>query len=343
VQSAPVGVESQTDNSEGTVPIDQWRSLSGREPVEAAEPPTAVLVLPAPEAKASVGHRRDWAPPRPNQASASVEPAPEDAAGPLLVWPGARVNGTHEPADAPPAESPVTPAHAEISTADAELRSTISQTGFVHLSPSIARAPDPHTTPARQVASPATARASHERTADSSSEMRPGTAIADRIRRLPVESYPIAFLLVLAVVMLLKPAKSGARHTEAPVSEKSRASLATAGTSVLGAFFATVGLAIVAVGATAIARAHFLHQPSFFRPGVTIAAIGQGVLLFGLIIVALRNGRSSMVNSYAGGGDAGVVQRAVPVLAASNAEQIRQLKAQLACLSQQLDDLTAPE
>jgi hypothetical protein len=146
------------------------------------------------------------------------------------------------------------------------------------------------------------------------------------------------------------------------LTDGSAASNHTGGTA--GTITATIGLAVLAVGIAALVRSHWFGQFALRRPGMVIAAVGQGILLLGLSAQAVYKARHAIrsgsngisrlpppANPYAG-----VWPGVVPVLplhagyswpvtvpvagsSGSHPGQIAQLKAQLACLSQQLDQL----
>jgi len=216
-----------------------------------------------------------------------------------------------------------------------------------------------------------------------------GPALCERLGKLPVECYPLGLLLLGSLgVMLFSRGRRQAvaghsiaaehLHGAGPgvvgwmmpmtgrlqVPGASAAAGHHAGSSLFGALMATVGLAITAVGASAVLRAYVVQQPEMLRPGVTIAAAGQFVLLLGIVALAVRsaqNGRSRqggeieqlqsevsrMSHALAAAapwqpfGSAFPVPVFVPATTSGggNAGQIAQLKAQLACLSQQLDHL----
>lgn len=125
---------------------------------------------------------------------------------------------------------------------------------------------------------------------------------------------------------------------------------------LFGSLATTVGLAIIAVGAMAVLRSLTAQQPSLMRPGVMIAAAGQFVLLLGIVALAVHGRRSAIVRKVAGFGRSDAVAAqpvvagtlpylpigagyALPPSPSNHSGQIAQLKAQLACLSQQLDHL----
>ena len=128
--------------------------------------------------------------------------------------------------------------------------------------------------------------------------------------------------------------------------------------SMFGAFTTVVGLAVVAVGITAVLRAQLGRQSDLFRPGMVVAAAGQFVLLVGIMALAAQSLRRSRTRR------AGSLEALTPELAhvmapamatsssfpaswpaaapsSNGSGQIAQLKAQLDCLSQQLDHLHA--
>jgi hypothetical protein len=211
--------------------------------------------------------------------------------------------------------------------------------------------------------------------------------MCERLNSLPAECYPIVGLLAGSMlVFLLSRGRRAAPQTAAaqisqiathvpgafglpvsmilPAMAQGSAGEQNARTrgSVFGSLAATVGLAIIAVGGMAVLRAATGQQPTLMRPGVVIAAVGQFVLLLGIVAMAARNRRAA--NAPDGGGlhyaravaaqpvvasplpylpvNAGYAWPTPPHAAAgqgSQSGQIAQLKAQLACLSQQLDHL----
>ena len=129
--------------------------------------------------------------------------------------------------------------------------------------------------------------------------------------------------------------------------------------ATFGAFVTAIGLAIIAVGVTAVVRAQMTRHMPLMRPAVVIAASGQFVLLLGLIALAVQGGRAAKNRQ---GAPAGSLQTALgpmryalavqhgPDAAAAGwspgagpradqAGQIAQLKTQLVCLAEQLDQL----
>jgi hypothetical protein len=211
--------------------------------------------------------------------------------------------------------------------------------------------------------------------------------------QLPIECYPIGSLLLVCMLVLLisrgrpvtaldvppniahiagqsagtfgwlpsmvVPSAPFARGVEQPVQSRS---------GFAGPLTTTIGLAIVAVGATAVLRAQLAAQPALIRPGVVIAAVGQFVLLLGIVALTIRNRRLKLARQSAAFSDAHVdplvarslVAGTIPNMTVgpnfgwptsihaagghgNQSGQIAQLKAQLACLSQQLDHLGVGE
>ncbi len=90
---------------------------------------------------------------------------------------------------------------------------------------------------------------------------------------------------------------------------------------MFGPFTTVIGLAIVAVGAVALARAQLAHEVSLLRPGIMAAASGQVVFLLGIVALALQSMRKPTLQSTF----------------AHDPGQMADLKAQLAILVQRLD------
>ena len=176
------------------------------------------------------------------------------------------------------------------------------------------------------------------------------------VPEFPPMFYVIGLVLLVCLILLMLPREkrlTSVVEQESNVPAAQSSGPARSGTSLFGAFATAVGLAVIAVGATAILRAVYFHESSYFRPGLIIAATGQAIVLIGIIAMALihRTTRSR------GAGDMARIEpelnglhrasaAAAPGTAdlaatnpGANAGQIAQLKAQLACLAQQLDHL----
>ncbi len=272
---------------------------------------------------------------------------------------------------------------ANLEVEDQDAPAQIAQTGFVHRS-----TPDGSTTRQARVS------ASGSETSHSGILSRIlSPALCERLDQLPIECYPIGGILLVCMLALLisrgRPSTAtGAQPTLVNVAGHSAGSFSWQPSLVVpqaacarrvepplqtrggfaGAITATIGLAIVAVGATAVLRAQVAGQTDLIRPGVTIAAAGQFVLLFGIVALTLRSRRLRIARQSAAFG----VAHAAPVVAhpfvagtvpymtlgstfgwptaapapsspSHQSGQIAQLKAQLACLSQQLDHLGVGE
>jgi hypothetical protein len=289
----------------------------------------------------------------------------------------------HPEAGAAPSPTQIVePANLEL--ANQTPSATIDQTGFVHhATPKVAKR-DSNPQPEERTTSAVTESPS-SRTGLLSGILSP--ALCQRLNSLPTECYPIVGLLAGATFVLLF---SRSRRAAPPVAVSNAPPIAAqlpgafglpvsmilpamppsnpgdehaqARGSVFASLAVTVGLAIIAVGGVAVFRAVAEQQSTLMRPGVAIAAVGQFILLLGIVAMAVRSRRS--VASRDGGGllharsaaAQPVVASALPYLSlgagyawptpsprgagqSGQSGQIAQLKAQLACLSQQLDHL----
>jgi hypothetical protein len=132
-----------------------------------------------------------------------------------------------------------------------------------------------------------------------------------------------------------------------------------------GTITATVGLAILAVGVTALIRSQWLGQFTLRRPGLIFLAVGQGLLLLGLATRAVHRIRPGVRTGTSAGPIPMVAAPAIwpsvvpmipmhagfpwlqpvansPSYRSTDPGQITQLKAQLEALSQELDKLSQP-
>jgi hypothetical protein len=146
-------------------------------------------------------------------------------------------------------------------------------------------------------------------------ELLASLGLPSSLRNLPAECYLTLAVLSVATLALLFARRGSIRHSTNPGAQSApvfpglalwpppvaaeRESIddsvasnhagATAGT-----IMATVGLAVLAVGIVALVRGHLFGQFMLRRPGLFIAAVGQGILLLGLVAQAVYRSRQAV-------------------------------------------------
>jgi hypothetical protein len=186
----------------------------------------------------------------------------------------------------------------------------------------------------------------------------------------------IQFTLMGIVVLLLLVVVRGVQNRPTILTVTSEPSINPtrrqedapgAASGMAGAMITAVGLAIVAVGVLAVVRGHWGGHPVLYRPGIVVAAIGQVLLLSGIVMMAAQASRTApartnweidliqsqldrlrgVMPATAGATPSSSALAWQPQVGASSQPnvpgQIAQIKAQLACLSQQLDHLSPSE
>jgi hypothetical protein len=197
-----------------------------------------------------------------------------------------------------------------------------------------------------------------------------------RFSRLPVEYYLNMVVLLIAMPVLVLSRRwsssSGSKNQVSsgvpvsrgqPLSPTAPGSRDQAGTAAsgnargqVGTIAAMIGLTIAALGIARLVHGHIAGQLASQRPAMLMAAVGQGILLLGITAQLVhRAGRGSRAKSAAESNNASAANPSrgawpgmVPVpmnggYAGHHSGQVAQLKAQLACLSQQLDQLVISE
>jgi len=178
----------------------------------------------------------------------------------------------------------------------------------------------------------------------------------------------IGIVVLSLLVVLLGMRRRPTIHAMPPVTvmetPRPREIVTHGATGMLGAMTTVIGLAIVAVGAMAVVRGHWGDHPLLYRPGLMVAAVGQVILLGGIVMLAGQGSRATTVRTTweadiiesqldrlrgavaaTAGGAAYSPASAWPAQPSATGHpnvsgQIAQLKAQLACLAQQLDHLS---
>lgn len=367
--AVPSGLE-QAGPANPTVADDRSQSAGGAEPKEAEQTGPTLI---DPNAATPVTQPTDV-------ASRDRKPAEfaAEAPGPIVGQP-------HAKAAAMPQQSETAePGKLELNDQDAQAK--IAQTGFVRHA-----ADSPAVDSSKLQAKQAKSAASGSNPANHtilSSILAP--ALCERLNNLPVECYPTGGLLLGSVLVILfsRGRQRDIAPTHAPVVGHVRGPLGWPVSMILpsasaangaaqpgqprgglfGALTTTIGLAIIAVGGMAVLRAYAAQHTALMRPGVMIAAIGQFILLLGIVALTVQSRRQA--NARTGSALGLVHAEAIAMLPAvagtvpcmplgtpyawqagtpsiggqgNQSGQIAQLKAQLACLSQQLDHLGTAE